>query len=75
VVTIDTAKKLLLEKKSFWSGLEGRMLTGQGLPGRLIGLRPATTVASIGSEQIPLGGDILLSATPSPAWRRARRSR
>jgi serine protease Do len=82
VVTIDTAKKLLLEKKSFWSGLEGRMLTDEQAdflnlppratgfiiktvakdsPAELIGLRPATTVASIGSEQIPLGGDILLS--------------
>ena len=24
VVTLNTAKQLLLEKKSFWSGLEGR---------------------------------------------------
>jgi len=27
VVTINTAKKLLLERKSFWSGLEGQMLS------------------------------------------------
>jgi S1-C subfamily serine protease len=27
VVTINTAKKLLLERKSFWSGLEGQVLT------------------------------------------------
>jgi serine protease Do len=28
VVTMNTAKRLLLERPSFWSGLEGRMLTG-----------------------------------------------
>ena len=28
VVTINTAKKLLLEKASFWSGIDGTMLTG-----------------------------------------------
>jgi len=28
VVTINTAKQLLLEKKSFWGGLEGQLLTG-----------------------------------------------
>jgi serine protease Do len=28
VVTINTAKKLLLERKSFWSGIDGTMLTG-----------------------------------------------
>ena len=29
VVTINTAKKLLLEKASFWSGIDGTMLTGE----------------------------------------------
>src|SRR5499427_5353739 len=29
VVTINTAKKLLLEKKSFWAGIDGTMLTGE----------------------------------------------
>jgi len=29
VVTINTAKKLLLERKSFWSGIDGIMLTGE----------------------------------------------
>jgi S1-C subfamily serine protease len=29
VVTINTAKKLMLERKSFWSGLDGIMLTGE----------------------------------------------
>jgi serine protease Do len=28
VVTINTAKKLMLERKSFWSGIDGTMLTG-----------------------------------------------
>ena len=28
VVTINTAKKLLLERPSFWSGLEGRLISG-----------------------------------------------
>ena len=28
VVTINTARKLLLERPSFWSGLEGRLITG-----------------------------------------------
>ncbi|HUM18440.1 MAG TPA: trypsin-like peptidase domain-containing protein [Candidatus Nitrosotalea sp.] len=28
VVSINTAKKLLLERPSFWSGLEGRLVTG-----------------------------------------------
>lgn len=29
VVTINTAKKLMLERKSFWSGIDGIMLTGE----------------------------------------------
>lgn len=29
VVTINTAKKLLLEERSFWSGLEGRILSDE----------------------------------------------
>jgi S1-C subfamily serine protease len=28
VVTINTAKRLLLERPSFWSGLEGRLISG-----------------------------------------------
>jgi len=28
VITINTAKKLLLEKPTFWSGLEGQLITG-----------------------------------------------
>ena len=82
VVTINTAKKLLLEKRSFWSGLEGQVLTDQqadllnlppgstgfvvktiarGLAGRRDGLRAATMIANLGGDQVPLGGDIILS--------------
>ena len=82
VVTINTAKKLLLEKRSFWTGLEGQLLTdaagrppqpaarvdrlhrqdgGQGLAGRAMGLRGATMIANLGGDQVPLGGDIILT--------------
>jgi serine protease Do len=42
VVTINTAKQLLLEQKSFWSGLEGQLLTSEladilNLPARSLG--------------------------------------
>jgi S1-C subfamily serine protease len=29
VVTINTAKQFLLEKRSYWSGLEGELITGR----------------------------------------------
>jgi serine protease Do len=82
VVTLNTAKKLLLEKKSFWSGLEGLMLSDQladllNLPARAsgfivktvakdspadqIGLRGSTMLVSISGQQVPLGGDIIMS--------------
>jgi S1-C subfamily serine protease len=82
VVTINTAKKLLLEKRSVWAGLEGQVLSDQmsdllnlppGTTGYLIknvskgspaddaGVRGGTILATIGGEQIVLGGDILLS--------------
>jgi serine protease Do len=41
VVTINTAKKLLLEKRSFWSGLEGQVLTDQQAD--LLNLPPGST--------------------------------
>src|SRR5262249_49244600 len=83
VVTMNTAKKLLLEKRSIWGGLEGQILSDQladllnlpaGTSGYLLrrgartspaddaGLRGGTTLATIGSEQVVLGGDIILSA-------------
>ncbi len=82
VVTLNTAKQLLLEKRSFWSGLEGLMLSDEladllnlppkasgyivktvakDSPGALMGLRGATQVASISGQEVPLGGDIILS--------------
>jgi S1-C subfamily serine protease len=83
VVTMNTAKKLLLEKRSFWGGLEGQILSDEladllnlpagstgyliknvakGSPAEDAGLRGGQTPATIGGEQIVLGGDILLSA-------------
>ena len=82
VVTINTAKQLLLEKKSFWGGLEGQILTNEmadflnvpnnltgfliksvakGSPADDAGLKGGTTFATIGGEQVVLGGDILLA--------------
>jgi serine protease Do len=82
VVTVNTAKQLLLEKRSFWTGLEGQLLTeevadllnlppgatgfivktvAKGSPGEDIGLRGATMIGSLGGEQVPLGGDIILA--------------
>src|SRR5262245_57234902 len=82
VVTMNTAKQLLLEKRSFWGGLEGVMLSddladmlnlpprttgyivktvAKDSPGDLIGLRGAKQVVNIGGEDVPLGGDIILS--------------
>ena len=82
VVTINTAKKLLLEKRSVWGGLDGQILSDEmadllnlppGATGFLIknvakgspaddaGMRGGTILATIGGEQLVLGGDILLS--------------
>jgi S1-C subfamily serine protease len=82
VVTINTAKKLLLDKKSFWAGLEGQLLTDEQAdllnlppgatgyiiktvakdsPAEQLGLRGATMMVNLGGEQVPLGGDILLT--------------
>jgi S1-C subfamily serine protease len=81
VVTLNTAKQLLLEKKSFWSGLEFEPLTDEladllnvpdrqtGIlvktvakdsPADQIGIRGATTLATIRGQQVPLGGDIVM---------------
>lgn len=81
VVTGNTAKQLLLEKRSFWSGLEGQMLSEQqgdilnlpagvlgyivkvvakGSPAETAGLRGGTSTATIGGEELVVGGDIIL---------------
>jgi serine protease Do len=82
VVTINTAKQLLLEKRSFWGGFEGQLLTNSladllnvpnnqngyliksvvtGSPADSWGLKGGTTFATIGGEQVVLGGDIVLA--------------
>ena len=86
VVTINTAKKLLLEHKSFWSGLDGTMLTGdlaaifnlpepagflvktvaQGSSGWDMGLLGGDKIATIGGQQIAVGGDVILAVDDMP---------
>ena len=82
VVTMNTARQLLLERRSFWSGLEWSLLSDQvadllNLPPRTsgfiiktvakdspaerIGLRGSTQIVRISGEEVPLGGDIVLS--------------
>jgi S1-C subfamily serine protease len=88
VVTMNTARQLLLERRSFWSGLEGLALTDEladllnlpgraagyavktvakGSPGEALGLRGATQIVSIAGQDVPLGGDIVLSVQGIPA--------
>jgi len=87
VVTLNTAKQLLLERRSFWSGLEGMLLTddladllnlpprasgyivktvAKDSPGEHIGLRGATQVVRISGQDVPLGGDIILTVEGIP---------
>ena len=87
VVTMNTAKQLLLQKRSFWGGMEGQILTddladllnlppgttgyliktvAKGSPAEDAGLRGGTTLATIGGQQLVLGGDILLAAEDVP---------
>ena len=82
VVTLNTAKQLLLEKRSVWGGLEGFFLTDEladllnlparssgyivktvakDSPGDQIGLRGSRMIVRIGGQDVPLGGDIILS--------------
>ncbi len=82
VVTLNTAKQLLLEKRSLWSGLEGVVLSNRvadllNLPPRTsgfaiktvakdspadeMGLRGATMLVNIAGQEVPLGGDIVLT--------------
>jgi len=88
VVTSNTARQLLLDKRSFWSGLEGSLLSdtmadflnlpagttgylvktvAKDSPAEAAGLRGGTTFATIGGEQIVLGGDIILNVAGIPA--------
>jgi S1-C subfamily serine protease len=61
VVTINTAKKLLLEQRSFWSGLEGRLLTTEqadlfNLPPTSLGYLVTKVATSSPGEAIGLRG-------------------
>lgn len=87
VVTLNTARQLLLEKPSFWSGLEGLMLSDEladllnlpdraagfivktvakGSPGDHAGLHGATQIVTISGQEVPLGGDVILSVQGIP---------
>jgi S1-C subfamily serine protease len=87
VVTLNTARRLLLERRSFWSGLEGVMLSdklaallnvppsmtgyivktvAKGSPADQLGLRGASEIATIRGQDMPLGGDIVLSIEGIP---------
>jgi S1-C subfamily serine protease len=82
VVSANTARALLLDKPSFWTGLEGQLLTdsqadvlnlppstlgyivkvvAQGSPAAEAGLRGGNAVATIGGEELVVGGDIILA--------------
>jgi S1-C subfamily serine protease len=61
VVTINTAKKLLLEQRSFWSGLEGRLLTTEqadlfNLPPKALGYLVKTVAKGSPAEAVGLRG-------------------
>src|SRR5262249_31937994 len=61
VVTINTAKKLLLEERSFWNGLEGRVLTEEladllNLPRGSLGYLVKTVAKGSPGEAIGLRG-------------------
>ena len=82
VVTLNTARQLLFERRSFWSGLEGVVLTDEvadllnipsraagfavknvakGSPADQMGIRGSRMLVQIAGEEVPLGGDIVLS--------------
>jgi S1-C subfamily serine protease len=61
VVTINTAKQLLLEQKSFWSGLEGQLLTDEladlfNLPPRALGYIVKTVAKGSPADAIGIRG-------------------
>ena len=87
VVTLNTARQLLLERRSFWSGIEGLALTddladmlnlprdsrgfavkivAKDSPAANMGIRPSTRVVRIDGQDVPLGGDIILSVEGIP---------
>ena len=90
VVTSNVARQMTLNEKSFWSGLDGYMVSGdlarqlnipppgvglvvqriaEGSPAARIGLKAGTTRAMIGSDELLLGGDIILAVGGIPLGR------
>ena len=60
-VTINTARKLLLEERSFWSGLEGRLLTNEladilNLPPRTLGYLVKSVAKGSPAEAVGIKG-------------------
>ncbi|HKN47597.1 MAG TPA: trypsin-like peptidase domain-containing protein [Candidatus Polarisedimenticolia bacterium] len=87
VVTSNVARQLTLGEKSFWSGLDGYLVTGDlartlnvpppgvGLlvqkiaddsPAAHIGLKSGTIRATIGEDDLVVGGDIILAVQGIP---------
>jgi S1-C subfamily serine protease len=65
VVTLNTAKQFLLEKKSFWSGLEGLQLSDEladllNLPGRQTGFIVKTVAKDSPADRLGLRGATML---------------
>jgi S1-C subfamily serine protease len=65
VVTINTAKKLLLEKRSFWAGIEGQILTDAqadllNLPPGATGFIVKTVAKDSPGEQVGLRGATMM---------------
>jgi serine protease Do len=74
VVTLNTARQLLLERRSFWSGLEGLVLTDElgdllNLPNRSAGFIVKTVAKGSPAETIGLRGAtqiVTISGQPVP---------
>ena len=65
-MTINTAKKLLLEERSFWSGLEGRVLTNDladvlNVPPKTLGYLVRGVAKGSPAEAVGLGGGTKLA--------------
>ena len=61
VVTLNTARELLLERRSMWSGLEGRLLTGDladvfNIPTRVLGYLVKTVATDSPAASMGLRG-------------------
>lgn len=86
-ITAKVANELMLEEKSFWSGVNGYLLSGDlaevfnvpqpglgllvqriasGSPAEQIGLKAGTMRATIGDDDLIVGGDIILAIQGIP---------